>query len=313
VGDALLLTPAADLALAAPMITTAMLLSTDTRWQASHLDALAAHGAVVVYDYLDALDDSLSVGAITGERRALHQRLLADETNVVVASVADVLDQEVARARKTGHAVVTNGVDLAPFLAAKRETAGLRADFAAVAAKGRPIIGYYGSLAAWFDYPLLQKIAEDRPDWEVVTIGPDLDGSSAALGAPPANLHILPGMDYGDIPRHGAWFDVGLVPFVINDITRATSPLKVFEYMALGMPIVSTPMPECRKYKSILIGEDHGDFLAKLSAALDLRGDDRYRSLLAEEARANCWTTKAETIEALAAQAAAQRGPRPGP
>jgi len=284
-------------ALATPIL---LILSTDTRWSGAHLERAISVGGAIVYDYLDALDDSLSVSPITRERRALHGRLLRDEANVAVLSVAQVLDAEVARARRGGHAVVTNGVDLAPFQAARRGEA-LRADMAAVVARGKPIIGYYGSLAAWFDYDLMLALASACPNYEIVTIGPDLDGSSAALAARPANLSVLPGMDYVDLPRHGCWFDVCLVPFLINEITLATSPLKIFEYMAMGSPIVSTPMPECAKYASILIGRDREDFIAKVDEALRLRGDAAHRQLLAAEAGANTWSAKAAQVAALVA------------
>jgi hypothetical protein len=307
-GGNIMLTPSVDAALAVLDAPTLLILSTDTRWNATHLDRVAAKGGVVVYDYLDALDDSLSVSAITPERRALHARLLRDEAGTAVISVADVLDAEVGRARGRHHAVVTNGVDLDPFLEARRATEGLRPDFAAVVARGRPILGYYGSLAAWFDYALMRKLAAARPDCEVVTIGPDLDGSSAGFAGSPANLHVLPAMNYTDLPRHGCWFDVCLVPFVINDITLATSPLKIFEYMAMRAPIVSVAMPECRKYASCLIGEDHDDFIAKVDAALALRGDPAHGARAAEEARQNAWTAKVAAMDALVDGLAAARG-----
>jgi glycosyltransferase involved in cell wall biosynthesis len=295
VGEDIILCPSIDVALRTVERPTLIILSTDTRWRAAHLDLVARRGGVVIYDYLDALDDSLSVSPITEERRHLHRRLLRDERGTVVISVAEALETEVARERRIGHAVVTNGVDLEPFLNAQRGEP-LRDDMAAIVRRGRPIIGYYGSLAAWFDYPLMLRLARERPQYEIVTIGPDLDGSSKAFGERPANLHVLPGMDYEELPRHARWFDVCLVPFVINEITLATSPLKIFEYMALQTPIVSTPMPECRKYASILIGEDHEDFIGKVDAALALCGDERHRSLLLEEAAANAWRTKATFV-----------------
>jgi teichuronic acid biosynthesis glycosyltransferase TuaH len=296
--DDVVLTPSADAAICQTDAPVLVLLSTDTRWNERHLDEVRAKGGVIVYDYLDALDDALSRSPITEERRILHDRLLRDEAHTVIVSVAEVLGEEVASRRSRHHAVVTNGVDVEPFKAAARGGA-LRKDFAAVVARGRPIIGYYGSLAAWFDYELMLKLAKERPGYEIVTIGPDLDGSSAAFEGHPPNLHVLPGMNYDDLPRHGVWFEVCLVPFVMNDITLATSPLKIFEYMAMQAPIVSTPMPECRKYRSILIGEDHSDFVAKVDVALALRGDGAHRSLLLQEAEANSWGAKVAQIDAL--------------
>jgi teichuronic acid biosynthesis glycosyltransferase TuaH len=287
-----------------------LLLSTDTRWNARHLGAVRAAGGVVVYDYLDALDDSLSFSPITTERRALHDALLADEAGTVVISVSDILAEEVAGRRRRHHGLVTNGVDLVPFLAATRRLA-LRPDLAAVVALQRPIIGYYGSLAAWLDYPLLMALAAARPTYEVVVLGPDIDGSGKALAGGPANLHVLPGIAYGALPQHGIWFDVCLVPFLINEITLATSPLKIFEYMAMGAPIVSTAMPECRKYASVAVAENHDAFIALVDRALADRDDPNLREARLAEARANSWQGKAIYLSALAEGLLLERERRP--
>ena len=87
-----------------------------------------------------------------------------------------------------------------------------------------------------------------------------------------------------------------MIPFQINDITRATSPVKIFEYMALQKPIVTTDMNECRKYGSVLIGHDHEEFLAQLEKALTLRHDTAYLELLTKEAQENDWSRKAAAI-----------------
>jgi glycosyltransferase involved in cell wall biosynthesis len=83
---------------------------------------------------------------------------------------------------------------------------------------------------------------------------------------------------------------------VINDITESTSPIKLFEYMAMGKPIVTTNMPECRKYQSVLIGKNHEEFIKKIDEALSLRDDREYKNILKKEAKANSWESKAKVI-----------------
>ena len=90
--------------------------------------------------------------------------------------------------------------------------------------------------------------------------------------------------------------DILTIPFVINSITQATSPLKLFEYMALHKPIVTTAMNECKKYRSVLIAEDHEDFLHQLETATALKEDKRYLALLDQEAKENDWSAKAGAI-----------------
>ncbi|MFR8622317.1 hypothetical protein [[Ruminococcus] torques] len=98
------------------------------------------------------------------------------------------------------------------------------------------------------------------------------------------------------LQNYAARMDVLTIPFLINDITKATSPVKLFEYMALNKPIVTTDMDECRKYESVLIGHDHKEFLEQLDKAILLKTDETYKALLDKEALENTWEEKARTI-----------------
>ena len=86
------------------------------------------------------------------------------------------------------------------------------------------------------------------------------------------------------------------IPFLINDITRSTSPVKIFEYMAMHKPIVTTDMNECRKYDSVLIGRTHEEFIALLDKAMALHSDADYIAKLDNDARNNDWSMKAQAI-----------------
>ena len=110
------------------------------------------------------------------------------------------------------------------------------------------------------------------------------------------NIYFLGPRDYKILKNYAKKCDILTIPFKINSITRATSPVKVFEYMALNKPIVTTDMNECRKYKSILIGETHEDFIEKLDKALALKEDTDYIELLDREAKENDWSMKAKAI-----------------
>jgi glycosyltransferase involved in cell wall biosynthesis len=90
-----------------------------------------------------------------------------------------------------------------------------------------------------------------------------------------------------------------MIPFLINEVTESTSPIKLFEFMAMGKPVVTTAMPESRKYRSVLIGENHRDFIEKIDQALMLRNDKAYKEILKKEAFENTWESKARQIAAL--------------
>jgi hypothetical protein len=87
-----------------------------------------------------------------------------------------------------------------------------------------------------------------------------------------------------------------MIPFKINEITKSTSPIKLFEYMALHKPIVTTAMPECKKYKSVMTANTEEEFALNIDSALKLKTDKKHIELLDKEAKANTWEAKAKEI-----------------
>jgi glycosyltransferase involved in cell wall biosynthesis len=172
-------------------------------------------------------------------------------------------------------------------------------DLLKIVSRGKPIIGYYGALAEWFDYDLVKWTAQACPHYEFVLIGPNYDKSLNKNRLTRAkNVHWLGEKKYEELPAYVRQFDVATIPFVINEITLSTSPVKLFEYMAAGKPIVATDLPECRKYRSVLLARDKAEFAAQLAAAIELAGNAEYRKTLFAEARANTWRSRFEQIEA---------------
>lgn len=161
---------------------------------------------------------------------------------------------------------------------------------------GQPVIGYYGALAKWFDYDLIKKISQTGR-YQIVLFGIAYDDSLEKSGLDKfENIHFLGAKNYNILQNYAAHMDVLTIPFLINDITRATSPVKLFEYMAMNKPIVTTDMDECRKYKSVLIGHSHEEFIEQLDRALELKKDSDYMHILDEEALQNTWKEKAKII-----------------
>lgn len=135
----------------------------------------------------------------------------------------------------------------------------------------KPIIGFHGLLADWIDFELLKKIAEHFKNGSVVLLGKiTVDGEKNVKiieGIP--NIHILGRKPYTELPNYCKAFDVSLNPFVINELTLATNPLKVREYLAAGLQVVSTDIPEVRILDNCLIGENHADFIEKIEFVLN--------------------------------------------
>jgi glycosyltransferase involved in cell wall biosynthesis len=131
----------------------------------------------------------------------------------------------------------------------------------------RPIIGYMGWLEKWVDVDLLAYIARKRPDWSVVAMGRSAISLDAYRGIP--NLHLLKYVPYPELPGYARGFDVGLIPFKVNELTLACNPLKLLEYFSMGTPVVSTPLPEVEKYAPLVsIATGYDEFIAAIEQAL---------------------------------------------
>lgn len=271
------------------------LISTDNSTTIQFIDAEMDKGNLILYEYIDEIHAAISGVKIPESTIQKHKRIINDERCIVIAS-ADKLFEEVRQFRVKNCALVTNGVDLAHFSQrfGKKEVPGRLQPLLKL---NKPVIGYYGALASWFDYELVTRIARERPEYEILIIGFNYDNGMFLHKLDQfRNISVLEPVHYKELPRYAFWFDVSIIPFRINEITESTSPIKLFEYMALGKPIVTTPLPECRKYRSVLIGEDHDGFITRLDEALKLREDASYTELLRNEAQENAWEAKATVI-----------------
>ena len=254
------------------------------------------NGFKIIYEYIDELSDEIS-GHLPDFVYDRHKNIIEDKSNIAVGS-ADKLIEEIEEIRgKENVAMITNGVQYDHWQYRSDEVPEKLKD---IVSKGNPIIGYFGALAKWFDYELLKKVAKERPNYEIVLIGFLYDNSFKDSRIDELeNVHYLGIVDYKELNKYSQYFTISTIPFLLNDITESTSPVKLFEYMAMGHPIVTTDMRECRKYKSVLIGRSHEDFIEKLDFALTLDKKDEYYKYLREEALANTWREKAAILDRL--------------
>lgn len=252
-------------------------------------------GFKIIYEYIDEISEKISGQKIPKFVLNRHERLLRDEENVIVIATATKLYNDVAKYRKKNFKLVTNGVVYEHFNNIKKI---VPKEMKVVVNEKKPIIGYYGALASWFDYKLVKEVAKLRKDWNIVLIGWDYDGSLGKSGLRNIeNIHIIPSVPYEILPTYAQWFDVCTIPFVINEVTESTSPVKLFEYMALGKPIVTTAMPECKKYKSVIIAENNAiKFVESIEEGIKDKENKEYLKVLKEEALENTWERKGNIL-----------------
>lgn len=173
-----------------------------------------------------------------------------------------------------------------------------------------PRLGYCGVIDERLDLPLIGRLAAARPHYQIIMVGPVAKIDPADLPQA-ANIHYLGQQAYADLPSLFAGFDAGLMPFALNEATRFISPTKTLEYMAAGLPIVSTPVRDVvDSYASLVhIGRDGDTFVAACDAALQ---EDREHRLqrFADVLSAGSWDETAQHMHVLIEQARAANARR---
>jgi glycosyltransferase involved in cell wall biosynthesis len=169
----------------------------------------------------------------------------------------------------------------------------------ALAALPRPRIVFTGAVVATkLDVPLLAALAAERPQWSLALVGPVGAGDprtdvSALVAAP--NVHLLGPRGYRELPAVLRGADAAMIPYAINELTRSVFPMKVYEYLAAGLPVVSTPLPALDGLAEVAFAADAGDFCRQLEAGLaDVPERRRERSA---RARGHSWERRIAQIE----------------
>jgi GT2 family glycosyltransferase/glycosyltransferase involved in cell wall biosynthesis len=248
--------------------------------------------ARVVYEMIDELE----VFHDKPERLERNHTTLLKRATLVCVTADRLMDK--VKPIRPDALLVPNGVDYQHFEAARtRSEEEVPIALRSLVAEGKPIIGYYGAHARWVDYELLQYAAEQRPDYNFLLIGPDHDDTLRAshLTSLP-NVRWLGPRPYQDLPDYLRYFSVAIIPFVVDSITLSVSPLKLFEYLAAGKPVVTTDLPECRKYPNVLVATGREEFVSDLDKAVKLTDDMTYRIAAMQTARKNTWDERVKTI-----------------
>ena len=168
-----------------------------------------------------------------------------------------------------------SSIDKAHFAQA-RQALSEPADQAHIA---QPRIGFFGVIDERSDLELLTAVADARPDWHLIMVGPVVKIDPADLPQRP-NLHYLGGKTYKELPAYISGWSVAMLPFALNESTRFISPTKTPEYLAAGKPVVSTPIRDVvRPYgqqQLVHIAETPEEFVAATEKALAQVKDDEW-------------------------------------
>ncbi|HEY6048983.1 MAG TPA: glycosyltransferase family 1 protein [Sphingomicrobium sp.] len=218
---------------------------------------------VTVYDAMD----ELSKFKFAPEHLLGYEQELIDRADIVFTGGSSLYE-----AKKNRHDNVhcfPSSVDRVHFLKARAR----QFEPADQEDLPRPRLGFYGVIDERFDTELLGRVAEMRPDWTFVMLGPVVKISEDELPKRP-NIHYLGGKTYAELPAYLSGWDVALMPFAMNESTEFISPTKTPEYLAGGKPVVSTPIRDVVRHyghmESVKIAATAEEFVHACEEALEL-------------------------------------------
>jgi hypothetical protein len=157
---------------------------------------------------------------------------------------------------------------------------------------GRPIAGFYGSISEWLDLELLEAVVRRMPHWNFVLIGKAVVDTSALRGLP--NVHLLGPRPHHELPRYSQHWNASLLPFRNNAQIQACNPLKLSEYLAAGRPVVSTPFPALKPFRSLISVADSVESMVNaLEDSVSLAGDSEFQQRSRSVVSSESWQSRA--------------------
>lgn len=237
-------------------------------------------GTVVVYDCMDHHE-----GFHGDSAEMSSQESLAVQDSEVVITTSEYLYRNVSRWRPT--TIVRNGTEFEKFATPP--------EFRSVKRK-QPVVGYIGAISEWFDVDLVVKAARRYPQYQFVLIGSTAGCNTSPLKQVP-NIELVGEIPYDQVAGRLHAFDITMIPFKINELTKATNPVKVYEYLSAGKPIVATAMPElCLLEEYIHIGRSLEEFVDKINTAVQERNDLQLAERRRNWAKTQDWEARARAF-----------------
>ena len=233
------------------------------------------------YTVYDCMDDHS--GFDNNRNIETYEPSLMAEADLVVVSSEKLLSMVTGVAKKVIQ--VKNGTDFNHFHDLP--------DSDVLKDIGKPIIGYYGAIAEWFDVGLIEACARKYKDYQFVLIGNVTNTDIPRLKTLP-NVHLTGEIKYVELPKYVKYFDVCLIPFHLTKLIEATNPVKFYEYLSSGKPVVSVMLPELVPHRDLCyLAQTREEFIENIQRALDEKDQKAARIDLA---RNNSWAHRGETF-----------------
>jgi len=238
------------------------------------------------------VDEYTAFSGVASRSLAEMEEQLMRKSDLVIVS-ADRLFQSKARIN-SNTVLIRHGVDFNHFRKALDPDTTVPEEIRNLP---RPVIGFFGLIADWVDLELIAAVAKRFPDGSVVMVGKSTTDTKVLEQEP--NIHLLGRKTYESLPGYCKGFDVALMPFRINELTLNANPLKVREYLAAGLPVVSTAIPEVEVLGLCRIGTDRESFVREVEIALQEPGPSGERS---ERVRSESWDARVDELRGYLSQ-----------
>lgn len=239
----------------------------------------------LIYDCMDHHDGFGNTGAGIA---ALELALLKEAEAVVTTSQ---WLREIAAAHNRNVALIRN--------AAEYEFFSAQPDSVFQDPLGRRILGYYGAIAEWMDVELLEQVALRFSDCLLLLVGADECGARQRLGSLP-NVRFTGEVKYAELPYYLHAMAVCLLPFRVTPLTLATNPVKVYEYLSAGKPVVAISLPELAQFEGLVaMAEAHEAFCQRIGEALTTPTDTGSENARRQFAARNSWDQRVAAFETV--------------
>lgn len=218
------------------------------------------------------VDEYTAFSGVNGDALAALEAGLIQKAGLVITSAAAL--HESKRRLNENTVLVRHGVNWNHFRRALDRNTTLPSDIADLPA---PILGYFGLIADdWVDVELIAHVARRLPDVSIVMLGRVTMDVTPLQRLP--NVYLLGRKPYESLPAYCKAFAAAMIPFPLNEVTRNANPLKAREYLAAGLPVISTAVPEVEALGGCRIGRDADGFVEQVKAALADPGPTAARS-----------------------------------
>jgi len=259
----------------------------------------------IVHELIDKLNPELTVYYCIDDLASSSpyaKRITRSETKMfreadLVFVTSEKLRERAARFSNRVH-LYPFGVDFEKFEKVRSASDDIPADLRALP---RPVIGYVGGIHQWVDQQMLLGVAARMPHASFVLVGPPQTDISRL--SQHSNIHLLSARPHAEMPQYIKGFDVGVIAYRLSEYTAHVYPTKLNEYLAMGIPVVATDLPEVRRFNAghgdiVAVAHNTEEFAVAIRAALENSDSDAVARRI-EVARCNSWSMRISKMSAL--------------